>query len=166
MRASAEPGIRQTVLIAAFDRVDALRGCLDAMRAAGIPAEGLTLLAHEQRAASKPGSTIDPGATLAHEALIGGVLSDYLAAWGGLALVSIPGLGPTVVAGGARAVVAERLSEALAGTRPDDRARAALLAALGSGSWLLVAHGDEQLLAAADCCLHRHEAVRVERLMT
>lgn len=166
MRAYAEPTTRQTVLVAVFDRVDALRRCLDAMRVAGIPAEGLTLIAHEQRASGKPGASPETGAALAHEALIGGILADYLADWGGLALVSIPDFGPAVVAGGARAVVAERLAEALAGMPPGDRPRAGLLAALAAGSWLLVAHGDEPLLAAADRCLHLHDAVRVERLVT
>ncbi len=164
MRAIAEPGTRQTVLVAVFDRVDALRRCLDAMRDTGIPADGLTIIAHEQRASGTPGASAESGTALAHEALIGGILSGYLGSWGGLALVSIPTFGPMVVAGGGRAVVAERLTEALAGMPPADRPRAGLLAALASGSWLLVAHGDEQLLAAADRCLRRHEAVRVERL--
>lgn len=165
MRASAEPTLRQDVVVAVFDRVDALRACLDAMRRRGVPAEGLTLIAHEQLASGAPGDATEAGHPLAHEALIGGILGGYLAGWGGLALVSIPDFGPAVVAGGARAVVAERLADALTAPAPVDHVRAALLAALRSGCWLLVAHGDAALLTEADACLRAHSASRVERLV-
>lgn len=165
MRASAEPTLRQDVVVAVFDRVDALRACLDAMRRRGVPAEGLTLIAHEQRASGAPGDAAEASHPLAHEALIGGILGGYLAGWGGLALVSIPEFGPAVVAGGARAVIAERLAEALSGQASVDHVRAGLLAALQSGCWLLVAHGDAALLAEAEECLRTRAASRVERLV-
>ena len=167
MRAPLEPATRQAVVIGAFDRVEGLRCCLDALRADGVPADGLTLIAHEQHAPgspARPGAHGEPSHALAHEALIGGVLQDYLAGWGGLALVSIPGFGPAVGAGGARTAVADRLAAALAGPREGDAPRAELLEALAAGSWLLVAHGDDELLAAAERCFARGEASRVERL--
>lgn len=167
MRASAEPALRQSVVVGAFDRVESLRCCLDQLRADNIPADGLTLIAHEQRAPGAPvkaGEPAETTRTLAHEALLGGILETYLATWGGLALVTIPGIGPTVVAGGARAVVADRLSAALTGSSQGDPLRAGLLAALANGSWLLVAHGDDELLAAAEHSFRRCEAQRVERL--
>ena len=165
MRASMEPVLHQPVLVGVFDRVEGLKACLDALRAEGIPPEGLTLLAHEQKAPGTTATSAESSTALAHQALIGGVLRDYLAPWGGLALISIPGFGPTVVAGGARAVVAEQLAAALTAPEEGDPLRLGVLDALTAGNWLLVAHGDDELLKAAERCFLRREAIRVVHLL-
>jgi hypothetical protein len=151
-------------------------GIVRDLRAAGLPANAITVLGRhpgDEDDVAALARSVEPGTV---NAVLGAVVGGALGLLGGIAALSLPGVGPAIVAGGTLAVAAEGTAAAVLGaeigttvTRRADLATVAHHEALfhrelAAGRWIVVVAGEPSELDRAGECLAAYQLDLLERI--